>query len=294
MDKPENGKSLSLFWGNTISEKQTGGKFFDKSTQVKNVFADNNLMTDNKESKMKVEPQGISQALHIPPNKPALHIKKDTDSSEQLTRELTQLAEDTYHKNQHQEPAPTYHKSMTIVSNHVLTTAEIEEKALLRNSTAMFNLYMPGGEVSQSVERMFSQYDNIMSEIKSKQPELVNKDWAIALNQSGEPEITGKLSHDEKALILETLNANEDFMSAARDFKSGFLAHLKFGSSGWSDYDVNENNFSKVFDLKEMLDHSQGGEEFKKFWNKDFSRLELNNNISAQLKRNAEKIKPLW
>ena len=243
---------------------------------------------------MKVDQQGISHASLMLPNRPALEIKKSADSSEQLTRELTQLAEDTYHKSQHQAPDPTYNKSMTIVSNHVLTTAEIEEKALRRNSTAMFNLYMPGGEVSQSVEKMFSQYDNIMAEIKSKQPELVNKDWGISLNQSGELEITGKLNNDEKALILEQLNSNEDFISAAKDFKSSFLAHLDFGTMGWSDYEVNENNFSKVIDLKEILDNSQGEEDFKKAWNKDFSWLELNDNISAQLKRNAEKKLPYF
>lgn len=243
---------------------------------------------------MKVHPQDLSQASLMLSNRPTLDVKKAAHSEEPLNSELARLAEDTYHKNHYQEPDPTYNKSMTIVSNHVFTTAEIEEKALLRNSTAMFNLYMPSGEVSQSVEKMFSQYDNIMAEIKSKQPELVGKDWGISLNQSGELEITGKLSSDEKALILEKFNANEDFVSAAKDFRSGFLAHLDFGTMGWSDYDINENNFSKVFDLKEILDNSKGGEDFKKFWNKDFSWLELNDNISAQVKRNAEKKQPYF
>ncbi|WP_300930114.1 hypothetical protein [Rheinheimera sp. 1928-s] len=241
---------------------------------------------------MKVNPQDPNQASLFMSNSPALEVKKAVHSEEQLNSELARLAEDTYHKNQHQEPDPTYNKSMTIVSNHVLTTPEIEKKALLRNSTAMFNLYMPGGEVSQSVEKMFSQYDEIMAEIRSKQPELFSKDWGISMNQSGELEITGQLSNDEKAFILEKLNANEDFVSAAKDFRSSFLAHLDFGTMGWSDYEVNESNFSTVFDLKEILNNSQGGEDFKKAWNKDFSWLELNDNISAQLKRNAEKKLP--
>ncbi|WP_233078431.1 hypothetical protein [Rheinheimera soli] len=243
---------------------------------------------------MKVNPQDPSQTSLFMSNSPTLAVKKAVHSEEQLNSELARLAEDTYHKSQHQAPDPTYNKSMTIVSNHVLTTPEIEEKALLRNSTAMFNLYMPGGEVSQSVEKMFSQYDEIMAEIKSKQPELVSQDWGISMNQSGELEITGPLSNDEKAFILEQFNANENFISAAKDFRSSFLAHLDFGTMGWSDYDVSESNFSKVFDLKEILDNSQGEEDFKKAWNKDFSWLELNDNISAQLKRNAEKKLPYF
>ena len=45
----------------------------------------------------------------------------------------------------------------------------------------------------------------------------------------------------------------------------------------------------QIFDLKEILDNSQGGESFKQAWNKDFSWLELNDNISSQLRRNAER-----
>ncbi|ATG77057.1 hypothetical protein [Pseudoalteromonas sp. 1_2015MBL_MicDiv] len=78
-------------------------------------------------------------------------------------------------------------------------------------------------------------------------------------------------------------------MAAANEFKSSFLEHIDLGVRGWSSYDVNEGNFSKTFDLKEILDNSQGGESFKQAWNKDFSWLELNDNISSQLRRNAIK-----
>lgn len=110
------------------------------------------------------------------------------------------------------------------------------------------------------------------------------------INQSiGELEVTGSISDKEKSLISEKLNGNGDFVAAANEFKSSFLGHIDLGVRGWSSYDVNEDNFSKIFDLKEILDNSQGGESFKQAWNKDFSWLELNDNISFQLRRKAIK-----
>ena len=109
------------------------------------------------------------------------------------------------------------------------------------------------------------------------------------MNKSGELEITGRLSDDEKSLIAEKFNRDAEFVGAAKDFKYSFLKYLDMGVGGWSDYDVNEHNFSKVIDFKELLDNSQGGEDFKKAWNKDFSWLGLGDSVSSQIKRNAEK-----
>lgn len=238
---------------------------------------------------MEINAQDTNQASQFIANNPSLEIKKPVNSAEQLNDELGRLADDIYHKNEQQEPEPTYNKSMTITSNNVLSTPEIEQKALKNMQISGGNLYMPGGEVSKSVERMFSLYGTIMAEIATEQPDLADKSWGIAINKSGELEVTGSLSDDEKALIAEKFNGNEDFITAANDFKSSFLKYLDMGAGGWSNFDVNEDNFAKVFDLKELLDNSQGGESFKQAWNKDFSWLELNNNISSQLKRNAEK-----
>lgn len=216
-------------------------------------------------------------------------VNKSVNSKEQLSSEVEPLAKDTYHKDQPKEPEATYDKPMTIATNHVLTSRAAEEKALTNIRFATVNLYLPGGEVSQSVEKMFTQYDNIMVEIAAEQPSLANKDWGLSISQSDELEVTGSISDKEKSLISEILNDNGDFVAAANEFKSSFLEHIDLGVRGGSSYDVNEDSFSKIFDLREILNNSQGTESFNQAWNKDFSWLELNDSISAQLRRNATK-----
>ncbi|MBE0379645.1 hypothetical protein [Pseudoalteromonas prydzensis] len=238
---------------------------------------------------MKVNSNDTNLTPQLISNSSAAKINKSPNNKEQLNNEMERLAKDIYHKDMLKEPEATYDKPMNIKTNNVVSTRETEEKALNNIRLATVNLYMPGGEVSNSVEKMFAQYDNIMAEIAAEQPSLANKDWGISISQSGELEVTGSINDKEKSLISEKLNDNGDFVVAAKEFKSSFLAHIDLGVRGWSSYDVNEDNFSKIFDLKEILDNSQGGTSFKQAWNKDFSWLELNDNISSQLSRNASK-----
>ncbi|MGO2182688.1 MAG: hypothetical protein ACTH36_10280 [Pseudoalteromonas nigrifaciens] len=238
---------------------------------------------------MKVNSNDTNLASQFISNGSEVKVNKPANGKEQLNSEMERLAKDIYHKDQPKEPEPTYNKSMNIITNNVVSTREAEEKALNNIRIATVNLYMPGGEVSNSVEKMFTQYDNIMTEIAAGQPSLANKDWGISISQLGELEVTGSISDKEKSLISEKLNGNGDFVAAANEFKSSFLGHIDLGVRGWSSYDVNEDNFSKIFDLKEILDNSQGEESFKQAWNKDFSWLELNDNISFQLRRKAIK-----
>ncbi|NRQ43137.1 hypothetical protein HRH59_11345 [Rheinheimera sp. YQF-2] len=241
---------------------------------------------------MKVNSSYTDPASKIISNGAAIEVNKPLNSKEQLNSELGRLAADIYHKGEHQEAEPVYNRAMTITITMVGAglTKEAEEQEVTTISRASANLYMPSGEVSKSVEKMFSQYGKIMAEIASELPSLAGKNWGLSINQSGEPEVTGSLSDAEKALIAEKFTSNKDFVAAAKDFKSGYLKYTELSVRGWSNYDVNEENFSKVFDLKEILDNVQGNEAFKKAWGKDFSWLELNDNISAQLSRNAEKL----
>ena len=242
---------------------------------------------------MQVNPHNTNPTVQLIANSSDAKVDRTATGEAQLKSEMERLAKDKYHKEQLKEPEATYDKPMNIITNNVISTREAEEKALNNIRLATVNLYMPGGEVANAVEKMFAQYDDIMAEIVSEQPSLANKDWGLSIkqsnSQSGELEVTGSISDKEKSLISEKLNDNGDFVAAANEFKSSFLEHIDLGVRGWSSYDVNEDNFSKIFDLKEILDNSQGGESFKQAWNKDFSWLELNDNISSQLRRNAER-----
>lgn len=238
---------------------------------------------------MKVNSQNTSQAYPATSTSRTLEVKQPASSKEQLDTARLKLADDIYHKHEQHERVPTYSQSITMTSNNVFSSPEIEQEALNNIRVATVNLYMPGGEVPKSIEKMFSRYEAIMAEIAAEQPTLTNGDWGIAINESGELKITGQLSDDRKSFIVEKFDTDIAFASAAKDFKSGFLKYLAMDAGGWSEYQVNESNFLTIIDFKELLDNSQGAEDFKQAWGKDFSWLESNKNISSQLERNAVK-----
>ena len=126
---------------------------------------------------MKVNSQDASQAYLVMSNRLALEVKQPANGEEPLGNALGRLGDDVYHKYEQKEPDPTYSRSMTITSNNVLSTAETEKQALDNIWVATVNLYMPGGEVSKSAEKMFSQYGAIIAEIAVEQPALAGSDW---------------------------------------------------------------------------------------------------------------------
>lgn len=238
---------------------------------------------------MKVNSQDTNPTSQTISNSSAVAIKEPDNSQEQLNSELVKLADDIHHQYSPKEPVPTYNKSMTITTNNVAYTREDEEKSLDNSVLSLGHLYAPGGDVPRAVETMLSPYDAVMAELASEQPALANKGWGISINQSNELEVTGSLSNDEKALIAEKLNSNEELVTAANDFKSSYLKYIDMEVRGWADYDVNEDNFAEVFNFKDMLESSRSDEDFNKHWDYETNWLKLTGNISAQLRSKASK-----
>jgi hypothetical protein len=128
-----------------------------------------------------------------------------------------------------------------------------------------------------------------MSELNEQQPQLANKDWGISITETGELQVTGSLTEDERTLVEQTLNSNDEFVTAANEFKSSYLKYIDMEVRGWARYDVNEENFSQVFDLKDMLDNSKANDEFKNVWGYESNWMSLHDNIAAQLSSKASK-----
>ena len=208
-------------------------------------------------------------------------------SKTELSNKQGMLA-DVYHKSSIKAPTPTYDRPLSISSNDEVVTKTVDE-ALDDIALATVHLYTPGGKLSQSVERMTKQYEDIMSELNEQQPQLANKNWGISITESGELQATGSLTEDERTLVEQTLNSNDEFVAAANDFKSSYLKYIDMEVRGWARYDVNEENFSQVFDLKDMLDNSKANDEFKSAWGYKSNWMSLHDNISAQLSSKASK-----
>ncbi|WP_046004863.1 hypothetical protein [Pseudoalteromonas rubra] len=196
------------------------------------------------------------------------------------------LIADVYHKNAGKNPAPTYARPVSISSNKAMVTKTVDE-ALNDIALATAHLYTPSGALSQSVERMTKQFDQIMSELNAQQPQLANKHWGISVAESGELQVTGALTDDERTLVEQRLNENDEFVSAANEFKSSYLKYIDMEVRGWAQYDVNAENFSQIFDLKDMLDSSKSEDNFKSAWGYESNWMKLHDNIAQQLSRKA-------
>ncbi|MFK3862464.1 hypothetical protein [Pseudoalteromonas rhizosphaerae] len=236
---------------------------------------------------MQVNSQDTYPLLQPTSNSSVIEINTPVNSKEQLNSEMERLAKDIYHKGQFKEPDATYYKPINKDANILRSIEEV----MYDIGVATVHLYMPGGDVPKAVEKMLSPYDSVMAELRSEQPSLANKSWGIAINESGELTVTGSLNDDEKAIIAEKLNSNDELVTAVNDFKSNYLKYIKMEPRGWGNYDVNESNFADVFDFREMLESSRSSEEFKATWDYETNWLKLNDNVSAQLRSNASKRK---
>ncbi|MCF2908736.1 hypothetical protein L1285_10445 [Pseudoalteromonas sp. DL2-H2.2] len=210
------------------------------------------------------------------------------NTKSELSDKQAGMLADVYHSNSAKELPSTYERPASITSNAEAVTKTVDE-ALDDIALATVHLYTPGGELSQSVERMTKQYEEIMSELNEQQPQLANKNWGMSITESGELQVTGSLTEDERKLVEQTLNSNDEFVAAANDFKSSYLKYIDMEVRGWARYDVNEENFSEVFDLKDMLDNSKANDEFKSAWGYESNWMSLHDNISAQLSSKASK-----
>ncbi|MCP1338098.1 hypothetical protein NJR55_00700 [Idiomarina sp. M1R2S28] len=238
---------------------------------------------------MKVSGHGAGVLPQVVSNS-TVKVSPSDNGKESLRNATHQLARDVYHKENSRETSPVYSKPINISGDMgTITSTKTLEEYSYESGLAFAHLYTSGGDVHKAAESMFSSYEQFMTELNRERPDLADSYWGISINKSGELEVSGSLSDDDKEFLETRLNENEELVSAAEDFKNNFLKYVSMESGGWGNYEVNDDNFAEIFDLKQMLDSSEGTEEFKYYWGKDFSFLELNENISSQLRSNASK-----
>ena len=228
----------------------------------------------------------ISENLPQPLNNQNVTLESPKDGEALLNTELKKLADDIYHKSEPPELEQTYSKPLTMTVSKIDMTKTVDD-FMYELGIATGELYMPGGSVPKSVEKMLSPYDALLSDIKNQVPSLTYKNWGISINQSGALEATGTITDFEKEFLGEKLNDSEELVSTITDFKSNFLKYIVPENRGYGRYDVTADNFSDVFDFREMLESSRSNNEFKKTWEYETNWLKLNDNILSQLKRNA-------
>ena len=239
---------------------------------------------------MKVNSHDTNSMQHALSNNSKTHKIKRIHGEGTLNSELKKLANDVYHKEASETTSPTYPKPLVMESREIDLSKSVDE-AMYELAVATGELYMPGGSVPKAVEKMLSPYDSMMSDIIKEQPSLEHQNWGIAINRSGELEAIGSISDDEKAFLDEKLNSNKELVAAVNEFKSSYLEFIGAEYRGYGQYEVDESNFSEVFDFRQMLESSRSDEAFKKTWNYETNWLKLNDNLLSQLESNAPKHK---
>lgn len=230
--------------------------------------------------------KAISENLPQPLNNQNVTLDSPKDGEALLNTELKKLADDIYHKSEPPELEQTYSKPLRMTVSKIDMTKTVGD-FMYELGIATGELYLPGGSVPKAVEKMLSPYDALLSDIKNQVPSLTYKNWGISINQSGALEATGIITDFEKEFLEEKLNDSEELVSTIADFKSNFLKYIVPENRGYGRYDVTADNFSDVFDFKEMLESSRSNNDFKKTWEYETNWLKLNDNILSQLKRNA-------
>ncbi|KZX01594.1 hypothetical protein JL49_04335 [Pseudoalteromonas luteoviolacea] len=126
------------------------------------------------------------------------------------------------------------------------------------NSTSKLYLH----DTPAAADRIAEEYEKTSADINRQVPGLNNRHWGFSIDSSGSLVATGNLTQQQKQVVEKTLNANEELVKAAQDFKSHFLEGLeiergKVGTSQyWGKYDVTEESFADIIDFKEMVTQS--------------------------------------
>lgn len=186
--------------------------------------------------------------------------KKMEDGEQRLIAEMEKLAQDSYQKGEESEPDLTYGRPIPVIENTRVLTADEYETAL-SNTMAAYNKFFDAGGLYSSADEMSKYYDMFMSELKQEHPDLAEKDWGFSVNSDGALEVSGNVTDDEKAYLEERLNNYTIFVNLAQDIKNGFLdyAQIENGTPNgvtkeWGDYDVTNENFSSIIDLRQLME----------------------------------------
>ncbi|MCE2596814.1 hypothetical protein K6Y31_18730 [Motilimonas cestriensis] len=220
------------------------------------------------------------------PNK----VQENSTSLSQDT--LHTLTTDTYYKGKEQEPDPVYSRPMVITESKY-TVAEMEERQRMRD-IALGQLYL-GGDMFHAADQMTNHYDEFMSKIEAENPKLADKNWGFSVNAEGAIEVTGKLADTEKRYLENILNEDTSFVWLAQGIKEDFLKYTEMERGGpdgtsqyWGKYDVNEDNFGDIIDMRELIEVSRETNEATTLFGRNLNVFRFVGNFGSQLGINAD------
>lgn len=174
------------------------------------------------------------------------------------------------------------------------TIAETAEETIKRTLDAESQLYL-GGDMFHAADKMAEHYDEVMGMLEQTGPQLVKKNWGFSADEQGLLKVSGNLSEDEIATLEEKLNSNDALVKYANEVKDAFLKYTKMergpgipSSEGWGKYDVSNENFADIIDMKSLMEERGGKRGLMPNFGEKLSLLDFVDNMGEQLKSKAE------
>ncbi|MDK1313325.1 hypothetical protein [Pseudoalteromonas ardens] len=202
------------------------------------------------------------------------------------------LETDIYHRSGEQDQTLTYSRPMVIGEGR--TIVETAEETIKRTLDAESQLYL-GGDMFHAADKMAEHYDEVMGMLEQTDPQLAKKNWGFSVDEQGLLKVSGNLSEDEIATLEEKLNSNDALVKYANEVKDAFLKYTEMergpgipSSKGWGKYDVSNENFADIIDMKSLMEERGGKRGQMLNFGEKLSLLDFVDNMGEQLKSKAE------
>jgi hypothetical protein len=207
----------------------------------------------------------------------------DTHSNETMNKQqLQKFANDIYHKYEHTpQNQSTYDRPLSI-------TAHKSESELLVKMEQTIDF----GELPKKLNQLRPKYESFMNELEVSSPSLAKKEWGFSVDSNDKLVVSGNITEDEKKYLEEKLNADKDIVNLAKELPDILIKGQEYdrGYDGkgkyWGKYDVTQENFKDIVDIKGLLDSSYGPNA--KAFDDGFDVMSYQDNLRSQLASKAE------
>jgi len=200
-----------------------------------------------------------------------------TDINKQQT-----LARDIYHDSEHiPSDQNTYDKPLSI-------SAHKSESALIDKMTNTITF----GELPMKLAQIRPEYESFMHDLELSSPALAQKNWGFSIDNNDKLVVSGNITEDEKSYLEGKLNANETIVALAKELPDILIKGQEYdrGYDGkgkyWGKYDVTQENFKDIVDVKALLDSSYG--LMAKAFDNGFDTFSYQDELRSQLASKAD------
>ena len=209
----------------------------------------------------------------------------DTHSNEKMNKQQSQkFANNIYHKYEHTpQNQSTYDRPLSI-------TAHKSESELLIKMEQTIDF----GELTNQFRKIQPKYQNLMKDLQNTAPSLAQKDWGFSIDSNDKLVVSGNITENEKNYLESKLNADKEIVNLAKELPDILIKGQEYdrGYDGkgkyWGKYDVTQENFKDIINIKEMLDYSFTTEDHGGLTKNNFDTWKYQDNLRSQLASKAD------